>query len=305
MSDIVPAGQSLFDSIRHEDEQGEYWLARELQPLLEYERWQDFDGAIQRAIEDCVKSGRDVKEHFQVFRRSPKNSSGGRPPKDYRLTRYACRLITMQSRTEGKTASQARTYFSDKVDQAERDDVDVIEDDGAGIEEWKERAIRAYMAHGFSLAYAKNRVDGILVRKAITSKWVLIGITDEEIAILTDQMHMGTFDISVDTHKALKGFPEVRVGRIIRHKGNLRPALTPMEQAVITFAENVTLALHEERDSHGFIEASRDVDDGAALAKENRLRLEQLTGKPVVSSRNMLKSPDGGIFGDLDAPDDD
>ena len=117
--------------------------------------------------------------------------------------------------------------------------------------------------------------------------------------MLTNQMHMGTFDISIDQHRALKQFPEIRVGTIIRHKGNLRPALTPMEQAVITMAESVTLGLHDERDTQGFLAAARDVDDGAAFAKDARLRLEKLIGRPIVSTRNMLKEPDGGIFGDM------
>jgi len=60
-------------------------------PLLGYQKWQDFSEAIERAMEDCKKSDRSAEENFT---RSRKNSSttGGRPPVDYRLTRYACRL---------------------------------------------------------------------------------------------------------------------------------------------------------------------------------------------------------------------
>lgn len=64
-----------------------------LMPLLEYSVWQDFENAIRRVIEDCAKPERNVDEHFKVFRRSPKNTlAGGKPVKDYLLTRYACRL---------------------------------------------------------------------------------------------------------------------------------------------------------------------------------------------------------------------
>ena len=294
MSSIVPAGQTPFDSIRHVDEQGnEFWSARELMPLLEYNRWNEFESAILRAKQDCIKSKRAIEQNFWE---GPK-VSGKRGPgsHNYYLSKYACHLIVMTSRTTGDTAAQARTYFSDTVDLAEQS---IIVESDEEIEQWKERAIRALMSHGFSYAYANNRVNGILVRKDIEKRWVLIGMTDEEIGILTNQMHMGTFGISIDQHRALKQFPEIREGTIIRHKGNLRPALTPIEQAIITFAESVTLALHDERDTYGFIAAARDVDDGASFAKDDRLKWEKMTGKPVISPRNMLKEPDGGMFGD-------
>jgi DNA-damage-inducible protein D len=114
----LPTPMSPFDQIRHEDEQGEYWLATDLMSLLGYPRYSDFKPVIDRAIEDCEKSERDVDENF----RNIPQVSGSRGParKDYQLTAYACRLIVMASRTRDKDiASKARTYFSDKVEQAE------------------------------------------------------------------------------------------------------------------------------------------------------------------------------------------
>ena len=299
-SEIQPAGASTpFDSIRHVDEQGrEYWSARELQPLLDYTKWSNFERPLNEAIAICQREGDEsVRQNFTAIGKV----SGSRGPQssDYHLTRHACYLIAQSCDGRKKAVAQAKTYFAIKTRQREEDEQDIIVDDAAEIEQWKVRAIRALMSHGFSYAYAKNRVTGILVRKDIEKRWVLIGLTDEEIGMLTNQMHMGTFDISIDQHRALKQFPEIRVGTIIRHKGNLRPALTPMEQAVITMAESVTLGLHDERDTQGFLAAARDVDDGAAFAKDARLRLEKLIGRPIVSTRNMLKEPDGGIFGDM------
>ena len=38
---------SIFESIKHVDEEGrEYWLARELQKILEYKRWDKFNNVI-------------------------------------------------------------------------------------------------------------------------------------------------------------------------------------------------------------------------------------------------------------------
>ncbi|TCC12154.1 hypothetical protein [Kribbella soli] len=44
-------GASPFDRIRREDEYGdEYWLAREMQPLMGYDKWDNFQPVIDRAI---------------------------------------------------------------------------------------------------------------------------------------------------------------------------------------------------------------------------------------------------------------
>lgn len=49
--------KSTFDDISHQTEEGvEYWLARELQLLLGYERWENFESTISRAIISCKSS---------------------------------------------------------------------------------------------------------------------------------------------------------------------------------------------------------------------------------------------------------
>ena len=40
MSELVKYSEQTFESIKHVNEYGEeYWLARELQPVLEYAQW--------------------------------------------------------------------------------------------------------------------------------------------------------------------------------------------------------------------------------------------------------------------------
>lgn len=54
-----------FDSIKHFDEYGnEYWLARELMPILQYSNWQNFEKIINKAIMACENSNFKVIDHF-------------------------------------------------------------------------------------------------------------------------------------------------------------------------------------------------------------------------------------------------
>lgn len=56
-----------FDLVIHSDQEAhiEFWYARDLMPLLGYERWENFDKAIGRAVESCRTSGIEVSDHFR------------------------------------------------------------------------------------------------------------------------------------------------------------------------------------------------------------------------------------------------
>ncbi len=255
--------------------------------------------AVQRAIEDCAKSGRTIGEHFEVFtdvRKNPK--AGGRPMKDYRLTRYACRLVVMASRTQGDVAAQARTYFSDKVEEAE-----TFSDPKEAFLAWRERAILAFVAEGYSVEWAKQRADDILTRNALTHEWSVRGIKPKEYPILTNRLHMGSFGLSIDDHKGFKGFAVTYRGKKLVYKGDLPPAMTMTELALNTLANTIARELHVRNDSFGFHEIAGDVNVAGQIVGDTRRQIEAATGRPVVSSRNMLKEPDGGLWGQLPAPD--
>lgn len=85
--------QTIFDSIKHITEyDAEYWHARELMPLLGYDTWRRFEDAIERAKQSCENAGMLVQEEFLPVPAKTLDT-GGRPSKDYILSRYACYLI--------------------------------------------------------------------------------------------------------------------------------------------------------------------------------------------------------------------
>ena len=57
--------RASFDSLRHTDTSGaEYWLARDLAPLLEYQDWRNFLQVVEKAKTACTQSGHRGEDHF-------------------------------------------------------------------------------------------------------------------------------------------------------------------------------------------------------------------------------------------------
>lgn len=107
--------KAQFDETIHivDDSDVEYWLARELMPLLGYERWENFEKAIQRSMESCEVSGIMVSDHFrEVTKMVELGSRAKRNVKDYMLTRYACYLIAQNGDPKKEEIAFAQSYFA-------------------------------------------------------------------------------------------------------------------------------------------------------------------------------------------------
>lgn len=103
-----------FEIIKSSDEDGtEAWSARDLMPRLGYDRWENFERVIRKAIQACENSGLDSMGQFRDITKHVKSSSGATHlVKDYRLTRYACYLIAQNGDSTKEEIALAQTYFA-------------------------------------------------------------------------------------------------------------------------------------------------------------------------------------------------
>ncbi|NLE39916.1 MAG: hypothetical protein GX621_18005 [Pirellulaceae bacterium] len=94
--ELIVQLHSRFEQLVHREEESgvEFWLARDLQQVLGYDRWENFAKVIKKAITACEKTGYDPWGHFlEATKMVPLGSGAERPVSDYMLTRYACYLI--------------------------------------------------------------------------------------------------------------------------------------------------------------------------------------------------------------------
>ena len=89
---IVRLHSSFEELVQQDDQGGEFWLARDLQELLGYAKWENFEGVVRRA-EQLVLNGAAQGSLSKCSRSVNIGSGAVRSVVDYRLDRDALELL--------------------------------------------------------------------------------------------------------------------------------------------------------------------------------------------------------------------
>lgn len=114
MNKLEKNNNKTFEDIKHVDENEiEFWFARELQNVLDYREWRKFENVIKKAIVSCENSGISTFEHFVGVDKTINMPKGAKKTiQDYKLTRYACYLIAQNGDPRKEVIALAQTYFA-------------------------------------------------------------------------------------------------------------------------------------------------------------------------------------------------
>lgn len=116
--DEQPTAPSPFDAIKQVRADGtEFWSARDLQPLLGYVQWKNFEVPLERARQSAVNQGVDVTSNFSDSR---KVSNSGPAQKDIHLSRFAAYLVAMNGNPNKSEVAAAQAYFAVQTRFAEK-----------------------------------------------------------------------------------------------------------------------------------------------------------------------------------------
>jgi DNA-damage-inducible protein D len=166
----------------------ECWSARELQKLLGYSKWENFDKVIDKAKSACENAEEIIEDHFPDVRKMvPIGSGAEKEIVDILLTRYACYLIAQNGDSRKEEIAFAQNYFAIQTRRAELVEKRLLE-----FERVKARE---------KLSHTEKQLSGILYER---------GVDSQGFAIIRSKGDQALFRLNTMMLKRKMGAPNTR-----------------------------------------------------------------------------------------------
>ncbi len=187
-SDEIKNLFTLFEAAASEIEGIECWSARDLQQLLGYSKWENFEKVILKAKETCNTAGEEVAYHFPDVRKTiPMPKGAEKEIDDIILTRYACYLIAQNGDSRKEEIAFAQNYFAVQTRRAELVEQRILE-----FERVKARE---------KLSQTEKQLSGILYER---------GVDNQGFAIIRSKGDQALFRLNTQMLKRKMGVPDSR-----------------------------------------------------------------------------------------------
>jgi len=166
----------------------ECWSARELQQLLGYSKWENFEKVVQKAKDACRNSGENIEHHFPDVRKTiPMPKGAEKDIEDILLTRYACYLVAQNGDSRKQEIAFAQNYFAVQTRRAELVEQRLLENERVKARE--------------KLSQTEKQLSGILYER---------GVDGQGFALIRSKGDQALFRLNTQMLKKKMGIPESR-----------------------------------------------------------------------------------------------
>lgn len=161
-----------------------YWYAHEFMRCLGYDSWPSFKAVITKAMGSCAKLGLDPTESF-----IPETIvESGKPLQTYRLTRFACFLVSMHGDNKKPEVAKAKAFLAAIADQL--------------IEE---------RIQDHDLGRIETREDLKLAERMMSGAAQQAGVENSQFGIFKDAGFRGMYNMGLRNLMERKGVPDGKV----------------------------------------------------------------------------------------------